>query len=234
MKAKKVILESEVDYISYNLIVFKKNLAYYSMNTGLHENVLSARQLINDAIKTFEIGNFGSPEQFSTYFQLRLLESLTYEFFCQHNIAYTGYERSLNEIEKTYPFVDAVTKNLFHRLMYIISTEDALRLELEKFSSHTNILAAFQNKRRILEKEIYSGKATEAKVIELNEMFESIRNCLDKIYHVTHFRLMYTYYAMRNEKETASMYFQLAINMANEYEFSGQIDRLSAIHDLFE
>ncbi len=234
MKAQKAKLESEINYISYNMIVFIKNLAYYSMNTGLHENVLSARQLIVNAIKTFEIGNFYSAEQFTTYFQLRLLESLSYEFFCEHNIAFTGYENSLNEIEKTYPFVDEVTKNLFRRLMYIISSENVLKRKLEKFSPNTDIFASFQNKRRILEKEIYSGKANEAKVKELNEMFEEIKNCLDKIYHVTHYRLMYTYYAMRKEKEVASMYFKMAINMANEYEFFGQVERLSAIRDLFE
>lgn len=234
MEAKKIRFECEINYISYNMIVFIKKLAYYYMNTGLHENVLSARKLIVKAIKIFEIGNFYSAEQYTTYFQLRLLESLSYEFFCEHNIAFTGYESSLNEIEKKYPFVDEITKNLFRRLMYIISSEDVLKRELENFSPNTDIFASYQNKRRILEKQIYSGKAKEAKVLELNEMFEKIKNGLDKIYYVTHYRLMYMYYAMRKEKKVASMYFKMAINMAHEYEFSGQVDRLSVLRDLFE
>lgn len=233
MSAKVVRLESEVNYISYNMIVLKKNLAYYSMNTGLHENVLNARKLVNSAIRTFEMGNFCSPDQFATYFQLKLLESLSYEFFNGHNIAYSGYESCLKEIEQTYPFVDEVTKNLFRRLMYIISSDNVLKLELEKFPPYINVFASFQNKRRVLEKQIYSGRVTKAKVMELNEMFENIKNNLDKIYHVTHYRLMYTYYAKLGEKEIASMYFQMAINMANEYNFFGQIDRLHAIRDSF-
>lgn len=233
MERKRIELEDGIDYISYNYIIYLKNLAFYYLNTGLHSNVYSARNLISKAINTFEMGNFSSSEQFSTYFQLKLLMSLSYEFFEDHNMAYLGYENNLKEIEMNYPFVDEITKNLFFRLMYIINPDSNLKTAMENYSGEYTI-TVYQNKRRILEKDIYSGKATDFQIFELNSIFNNIKCIIDKVYHVTHYRLMYIYFVRNGDPETADRFFQAAINMAFEYQFHGQMDRLSFLRSIME
>lgn len=233
MELKLSELEKNINYISYNIIVLYKNLAYYYLNTGLIKNVNRGKELLNSAIQMFEMGNFSSSEQFNTYFQLKLLASLTFEFFNKHNKAYQGYEQILHEIEEDYNFISPETSNLLRRLMYIISSENSLKKIIIDYNS-ANIVSVYQNKRRILEKDIYAGSATENQLLELIDLFKKANPFLDKLYHVTHYRLLYMFYASKRIFPLANAYFNSALKMANEYEFFGQITRLNDIHNYFE
>ena len=233
MELKRISFRSEINYNSYNYIVFSKNLAYSYMNTGLLSNVFRARVILSEAIKNFEMGNFSSPEQYSTYFQLQLLMALSHEFFNEHDKAFQRYEYNLNEIEAKYSFVDEVTTNLFRRMMYIIAPENALKKKIEDYSG-MNIAATYQNKRRFLEKDIYAGRANDEQIVELNNLFNSIKNAIDKLFHVTHFRLLYTYYGRRGNVKLATKFFQTAMDMAYNYEFMGQVQRLNLLRSSIE
>lgn len=232
MEAERIRLESEVNYNSYNLILLFKYLAFYYLNTGLISNVYSAKHILSSASKMFEMGNYASPEQYDTYYQINLMLALVHEFFSEHDQAFQKYESKLHEINQNHRFVSEETKNLFHRMMYIISSDNALEEIIASYSG-SSLATSYQNKRRILEKKIINGRANDADIIEISELFKQAKPLLDKLYHVTHFRLLYIYYANRNEVVIANAIFQQAIDMAFEYEFSGQIERLTAIRQKF-
>ena len=228
-----MLFESEVNYQSYNLILFNKELSYYYINTGFLPNVKSAQSILRDTIHSFEVGNFNSPEQFGTYFQLKLLLSLSYEFFNEHNTAYSMYEDNLKAIENGFDFIDDDIKNLFRRLMYIISSDKYLEQEISNYSGF-NKFSFYQNKRRIIEKRIQENSAEDCDIIELNDLFNSIKIGMDKLYHVTHYRLLYQYYKRKGEDALATEFYTHAIKMANDYEFKGQIEQLKKIKMILE
>lgn len=220
--------EETITYYSYNLILFRKLLAYNYMNSGILSNVSRAKEILDKAIKEFEMGNFYSPEQFSSYFQLKLLLALTYEFYYQHNLAYTKYEKTINEIENKFPFIDDETKNILYRLMYIINPETYFEEKLKDYKG-LNLASVYQNKRRIIEKRIKIGTVTDKEIADLSNQFEQIKLSIDKLYHVTHYRLLFQYHLMKKEYEIADVYYKSALRIANEYEFWGQIKRLEDI-----
>lgn len=232
METTRAKLEGEVNYNSYNLILFDKQLAFYYLNTGSLPNICNAKHILFLALKMFELGNFSAPEQFETYYQIKLLLTLTHEFFNEHNLAFQEYEKSLIEINKNYKFISDETKNQFLRMMYTISPDKPLEDMMLKYSG-ANLAVSYQNKRRFIEKKISKGKATDTDIKEVSDMFNSVKHFLNKLYHVTHYRLLYIYYASKNKPLLADMYFSKAIKIAYEYEFSGQIERLMNIRKSF-
>lgn len=198
------------------------------MNTGAIENVKKAKDLLLDGIMEFERGIFASPEQFSVYYQMKLLLALTNEFYGRHNEAFTEYEKNIHEIETSYPFLDEETKNLLYRLMYILQPTQSLVNKIDGYKG-TNPLSIYQNKRRILEKAIYEGKAQEWQLLEVNNLFNTIKSNLDHIYHVTHYRLLFQYFFKVGEKGIAMQFYHLAIDTALNCEFYGQITRIETI-----
>lgn len=219
-----------INYESYNLILLRKELAYHYMNSGLLDNVVLARGLLDSAISSFEIGGFSAKEQLSTYFQLKLLRALSHEFYFEHNKAYSLYEAGVHDFETSYRFIDAETKNVFYRLMYIIEPDAKLKKKLLDYEGH-NLVSIYQNDRRIVERAIYDGCVTYGDIVKLSESFERIKHTLDKLYHVTHYRLMYQYFLRRGEHQIADQYYRQAINIAENYEFFGQIDRIKIIRE---
>ena len=233
MNSKKIILESEINYHSYNMILFNKKLAYYYINTGFLPNITIAQNILRETIRSFEIGNFHSPEQYDSYFQLKLLLALSYEFFDEHNIAYSLYEDNLTEIENEYGFVDNDLINLHKRLMYIISADKMLEKSISNYNGF-NQFVLYQNKRRIIEKKIQNDSVKENEIIELNNLFNSIKLSMDRLYYVTHYRLLFHYYKKRGEYELANSFYSDALNMANEYEFTGQVVQLRKLKRFLE
>lgn len=224
------VLETEVNYLSYNLILLRKYLAYKYMCSGVLTNVDRSVELIEKSIKDFENGNFTSPEQFSTYFQLKLILALSNEFYNKHNEAYSEYEKTIAEIEKYYGFVNEDTKNLFYRCLYILSPIPYFQKKIKNYTGH-NIISSFQNKRRIVEKKIIRGTVKEEDILEINQQFEQIKSLIDKLHHVTHYRLMFQYYLRKKEMDLANYYYKLAIQTATEYGFSGQIKQIEIIRE---
>ena len=215
-------------YNSFNLITAKKFLAYHYMNTGALNNVARAKVLLLDGISAFERGTFAMPEQLSVYHQMKLLLALTNEFYGNHNKAFTEYEESIHEIESSYPFLNEETKNVFYRLMYILEPIASLESRIVGYKG-INPLSVYQNKRRIVEKAIYAGKAKESQVLELNDMFNLVKGKLDHLYHVTHYRLLYQYYFKKGEGQIAESFYHLAIDSAVRCEFYGQVVRIESI-----
>ena len=117
--------------------------------------------------------------------------------------------------------------------MFIISSDKYLEQLISNYSGF-NKFEIYQNKRRIIEKRIQKNVAEDCEIIELNELFNSIKLGMDKLYHVTHYRLLYQYYKKRGEDMLASKVFSDAITMANEYEFKGQIEQLKKIQMLLK
>lgn len=228
MNEECIELEKQINYNSYNMILFKKSLAYHYMNTGLLSNVETARRLLSSAAQTFETANFSSPNQYDTFFQIKLLLALSDEFYNKHNHAYSQYENTLREIEKSYKFISKETTSLFQRLMYIISSEDALKRVLNDYSG-SSLEIIYQNKRRILEKDIFKGKASETQISEISFLFNQVKQSLDKLYHVTHYRLLFIYYLQKKDYSVSSKLYDEAIKLANEYEFYGQINRFEQL-----
>ena len=117
--------------------------------------------------------------------------------------------------------------------MYIISSDKYLEQEISNYSGF-NKFSFYQNKRRIIEKRIQENSAEDCDIIELNDLFNSIKIGMDKLYHVTHYRLLYQYYKRKGEDALATEFYTHAIKMANDYEFKGQIEQLKKIKMILE
>lgn len=210
---------------SKELMKFELHYCYMLINTGISENILTTRRLLDDMIKIlvkyididFKISQI--------YEYAEWLHSITFCIENDINKAFSICEKAIYNLKKVQSDKLILTRELF-----VLSKDKSYVDEILQNNTHIkyDIIEEFHTFRRIFEYYISINNKEKSKemFIKTNSIFKLIVNRLDKIYVYMFYKNVYFFFRLIRQDEHSKLYYNKAIEGFSKYGFIGQLKKL--------